>query len=92
LNNQLFSQSSRPIKDEEYQQAQAGLHLQNYSNCDGIAIAVNQPQHPWFDRRPAEDIYTGKLTNWNQVGSQFATYSRRLEEEARLSFAENVLG
>jgi len=48
-----------------------------------------QPQHPWFDRRPAEDIYTGKLTNWNQVGGPnllITPYSRRLEEGGTIEF------
>jgi len=41
LNSQLAFESSRPIKDEEYQQAQAkGFTLSSYS-YHGIAIAVN---------------------------------------------------
>lgn len=99
LNNQLdFSQSSRPIQDEEYKQAQArGFILKAIPVAiDGIAIAVNPNLNiPGLSVAQLKDIYTGKLTNWNQVGGPnlpITPYSRRLEEGGTVEFfAENVL-
>ena len=72
LNNQLaFSQSSRPLKQEEYNQAQQrGFTLKEIPVAiDGIAVAVNPDlQIPGLTITQLKDIYTGKITNWNQVG------------------------
>lgn len=99
LNNQLaFSQSSRPIKDQEYQQAEArGFTLKEIPVAiDGIAIAVNPNLNiPSLTVAQLPDIYTGKLTNWKSVGGSnlsITPYSRRLEEGGTIEFfAENVL-
>ena len=99
LNNQLaFSQSSRSIKDQEYQQAQArGFTLKEIPVAiDGIAIAVNPKLNiPGITVAQLQDIYTGKLTNWNQVGGPdlpITPYSRRLEDSGTVEFfVENVL-
>ncbi len=99
LNNQLaFSQSSRPLKDEEYQEAQVrGFSLTEIPVAiDGIAIAINPNlKITGITVAQLKDIYTGKLTNWNQVGGpdlNIAPYSRRLEEGGTIDFfAENVL-
>ncbi len=99
LNNQLaFSQSSRPIKDQEYQQAEArGFTLKEIPVAiDGIAIAVNPNLNiPGLTVAQLQDIYTGKLTNWKSVGGSnlsITPYSRRLEEGGTIEFfAENVL-
>ncbi len=100
LNNQLaFSQSSRSIKDEEYQQAQQrNFKLKEIPVAiDGIAIAINPSlniQGLTVDQ--LKDIYTGKITNWQQVGGPnlpIKAYSRRLEEGGTIEFFyENVLG
>lgn len=99
LNNQLaFAQSSRSINDREYQQAQArGFTLKEIPVAiDAIAIAV----HPTLDVAgitvaQLKEIYTGKITNWNQLGGPNLTitlYSRRIEEGGTIEFfAENVL-
>ncbi|MFE1746174.1 PstS family phosphate ABC transporter substrate-binding protein [Coleofasciculus sp. H7-2] len=100
LNNQLaFSQSSRSIKDEEYQQAQArGFTLKEIPVAiDGIALAVHPNLNiPGLTITQLKDIYTGKITNWNQVGGlnlPITPYSRRIEEGGTIEFfAENVLG
>jgi phosphate transport system substrate-binding protein len=66
-----FAQSSRPVTDQEYQQAeQRGIKLKQVSVAiDALAVAV----HPsstisGLTVDQLSDIYTGKLTNWNQVG------------------------
>ncbi|MBW4646554.1 MAG: PstS family phosphate ABC transporter substrate-binding protein [Goleter apudmare HA4340-LM2] len=100
LNNQLaFAQSSRSIKDEEYQKAQQrGFTLKEIPVAiDGIAIAVNPNLNiPGLTVTQIKDIYTGKLTNWQQVGGPnlpIKAYSRRLEDGGTVEFFyENVLG
>ncbi|AFY32377.1 PstS family phosphate ABC transporter substrate-binding protein [Calothrix sp. PCC 7507] len=100
LNNQLaFSQSSRSIKDEEYQKAQQrGFTLKEIPIAiDGIAIAVNPNLNiPGLTLTQLKDIYTGKLTNWQQVNGPnlpITPYSRRLEEGGTIEFFDqNVLG
>lgn len=99
LNNQLaFSQSSRPIKNEEYQQAQAkGFTLKEIPVAiDAIAITVNPSLNiPGLTLAQLKDIYTGKLTNWNSIGGPslpITPYSRRLAEGGTIEFfAENIL-
>ncbi len=99
LDNQLaFSQSSRPIQDEEYQKAQQrGFKLKEIPVAiDGIAIAVNPNLNvPGLTVNQLKDIYTGKTTNWQQVGGPnlpITPYSRRLEEGGTVEFFdENVL-
>ncbi|MEX0267545.1 PstS family phosphate ABC transporter substrate-binding protein [Leptolyngbyaceae cyanobacterium UHCC 1019] len=66
-----FAQSSRPVTDQEYQQAdQRGVKLKQVPVAiDALAVAV----HPSLTISGLTvdqlgDIYTGKLTNWNQVG------------------------
>lgn len=72
LNNQLaFSQSSRPLKPEEYEQAeQKGFTLQEISVAlDGLAIAVHPDlQVAGLTVAQLRDIYLGKITNWQEVG------------------------
>jgi phosphate transport system substrate-binding protein len=99
LNNQLaFSQSSRSIKDEEYQQAKArGFTLKEIPVAiDGLAIAVNPDLNiPGLTVAQLQDIYTGKTTNWKIVGGPdlpITPYSRRPEEGGTVEFfEENVL-
>jgi phosphate transport system substrate-binding protein len=99
LDNQLaFSQSSRPLKAQEYQQAaQRGFALKEIPVAiDGIAVAV----HPslklgGLTLAQLKGIYTGKMTNWQQVGGPnlpIVAYSRRLEEGGTIEFFwENIL-
>lgn len=99
LDNQLaFSQSSRSLKDEEYQKAQQrGFQLKEIPVAiDGIAIAVNPNlQIPGLTVAQLKDIYTGKLTNWQQVKGPnlpITPYSRRLDEGGTVEFFdENVM-
>jgi len=99
LNNQLaFSHASRSIKQEEYQQAQQlNITLKEIPVAiDGIAIAVNPNLNiPGLTLAQIKDIYTGKITNWKQLGGPelvIIPYSRRLEEGGTIQFfEENVL-
>jgi len=99
LDNQLaFAQSSRTIKDEEYQKAQQrGFTLKEIPVAiDGIAIAVNPHLNiPGLTLAQLKNIYTGKLTNWQQVNGPnlpITPYSRRLEDGGTIEFFdENVL-
>jgi phosphate transport system substrate-binding protein len=99
LENQLdFSQSSRPIKAEEYQEAQQkGFSLQEIPVAiDGLAIAVNPKLNiPGITVDQLRKIYTGEITNWNQVGGsdlKIAPYSRRKEDGGTVEFfVDNVL-
>jgi phosphate transport system substrate-binding protein len=100
LNNQLaFSQSSRSIKDGEYEQAkQRGFSLKEIPvGIDGIAIAVNPNlEISGLTLDQLKQIYTGKITNWQQVGGSdlaIVPYSRRLQDGGTVEFFdENVLG
>jgi phosphate transport system substrate-binding protein len=72
LENQIeFAQSSRPITPEEYAQAEKrGFKLKE------IPVAIDGPSavvHPsltvsGLTLAQYDDIFAGKLTNWNQVG------------------------
>ncbi len=100
LGNQLaFSQSSRALKPEENEQAkQLGFTLKAIPVAiDGIAIAV----HPSLNLAgltlaQLKDVYTGKITNWQQLGGPnlpITPYSRRPEDSGTIEFfEENVLG
>jgi phosphate transport system substrate-binding protein len=100
LDNQLtFSQSSRSLKDDEYQKAQQrGFQLKEIAVAiDGIAIAVHPNlQVPGLTLAQLKNIYTGKITNWQQVNGPnlpITPYSRRLEEGGTIEFFDqNVLG
>ncbi|HLO88517.1 MAG TPA: PstS family phosphate ABC transporter substrate-binding protein [Nostocaceae cyanobacterium] len=74
IENQLaFSQSSRSIKPEENATAQQkGFSLKEIPVAiDGIAIAVNPSLNlPGLTVNQIKDIYTGKITNWQQIGGE----------------------
>ncbi|MEL6458967.1 MAG: PstS family phosphate ABC transporter substrate-binding protein [Cyanobacteria bacterium J06641_2] len=98
LKNQLaFSQSSRPVKDKEYQQAQQrGFQLEEIPVAiDGIAIAVNPSLNiPGLTLNQLKDIYTGKITNWQQVGGEnqaIVPYSKISEGGTVEFFVNNIL-
>lgn len=98
LNNQLaFSQSSRSVKDKEYQQAQQrGFKLEEIPVAiDGIAIAVNSNLNiPGLTLTQLKDIYTGKITNWQEVGGEnqpIVPYSKISEGGTVEFFVNNIL-
>jgi phosphate transport system substrate-binding protein len=99
LDGQLaFSQSSRSLEDQEYQQAQQrGFGLKQIPVAlEGIAIAVH-PELPvtglTLDQLQA--VYTGKVKNWNQLGGPdlaIIPYSRRLQDGGTVEFfVSNIL-
>ncbi|MDX2216122.1 MAG: substrate-binding domain-containing protein [Oculatellaceae cyanobacterium bins.114] len=99
LDNQLaFSQSSRSLKPEEYQEAQQrGFTLQEIPVAiEGIAIAVHPSLNiPGLTITQLQGIYTGQITNWNQVGGPdlvIVPYSRRIESGGTVEFfVDNIL-
>jgi len=83
LDGQLtFAQSSRPLLDQEYNQAQQhGFRLQQIPVAmDGLAVAVNPNLNiSGLTLDQLKSIYTGKITNWKQLGGPDVTikpYSR----------------
>lgn len=99
LDDQLaFSQSSRPLKDQEHKQAQdRGYQLKQIPIAiDGIAVAVH-PELPveGITLDQLQQIYRGKITNWNQVGGPsipITPISRRPEDGGTVEFfQDNVL-
>ncbi|MDZ8081915.1 MAG: substrate-binding domain-containing protein [Nostoc sp. DcaGUA01] len=99
LEGQLtFSQSSRPIADREYQQAQQrGFSLKQIPVAlEGLAIAVHPDlQIPGLTLTQIKDIYTGQITNWKQIGGpdlKITAYSRHFEDGGTVEFfANNIL-
>lgn len=100
LENQLdFSQSSRPIEDEEYERARTrGFELREETIAiDGIAVAVNHDlEIEGITVEQLRDIYLGNITNWSQVGGPdlpITPISRDPDDGGTVSFfVENVLG
>lgn len=74
LENQLdFAQSSRSLKDEEYQKAQQkGINLKEIPVAiDGMAIAVNPDLNiPGLTVEQFCNIYLGKINNWSEIGGE----------------------
>jgi phosphate transport system substrate-binding protein len=99
LDNQLaFSQSSRSVKPEEYQLAeQKGFKLKEIPVAiDGIALVVNPKLNiSGLTIAQIKDIYTGKVTNWKELGGNdlaIIPYSRRLSDGGTIEFFyENIL-
>lgn len=100
LNGQLsFSQSSRPLREKEYAQAQQrGYSLKQIPIAiDGIAISVHPDlKIPGLTVEQLKKIYTGKIVNWKEVGGAdipIIPYSRKEEEGGTVSFfVNNVMG
>ncbi|MBV8886511.1 MAG: PstS family phosphate ABC transporter substrate-binding protein [Chroococcidiopsidaceae cyanobacterium CP_BM_RX_35] len=66
-----FAQSSRPVKNEEFNQAKArSFSLQQISVAiDGIAFYVNpQLNIRGLNLSQIKEIFTGKVTNWKAIG------------------------
>ena len=99
IDNQLsFSQSSRSVKGDENQKAQQkGFSLKEIPVAiDGIAIAVNPKLNiPGLTITQIKGIYTGRITNWQEVGGvnlPITSYSRSKEASGTVEFfIENVL-
>ncbi len=66
-----FSESSRPLKIKEYDEAkQRGFALEQVTIAiDGIAVAVNPNLNlPGLSVQQLQAIYTGQVTNWSELG------------------------
>ncbi len=94
-----FAQSSRGLRDEELSRAQAkGFKLQQTPVAiDGLAVAVNPNLNiPGLTIDQLRSIYTGKVTNWQQLGGAniaIAPYSRPVNDGGTVElFVQDVLG
>ncbi|MDJ0717535.1 MAG: PstS family phosphate ABC transporter substrate-binding protein [Prochloraceae cyanobacterium] len=93
LHNELvFAQSSRPLSLLEYSQAkERGFTLQQIPVAiDGIVFAVNPNLNiPGLTLNQLRDIYTGKITNWKQVGGpdlEITMYSKSTKVSGTAQF------
>ncbi len=92
-----IANASRKIKAEEIEQAQKnGIEPVEFTIArDAIAIIVN-PENP-VDRLTlpqVSDIYSGKITNWQEVGGEdrpIVRLSRETNSGTHVYFLENVL-
>jgi phosphate transport system substrate-binding protein len=94
-----IAQSSRPLTDQELNRAkQRGFSLsQTPVAIDGLAVAVNpQLNIPGLTTDQLKSIYTGKITNWQQVGGPnlpVKPYSRRISDGGTVElFVQDILG
>ncbi|MCC5657350.1 substrate-binding domain-containing protein [Nostoc sp. XA010] len=90
-----FAQSSRPLTDEEQAIAkERGFTLeQRQVGMDGVAVVVNPSLNvPGLTVDQLQQIYLGKITNWNQVGGPnlpITPLSQRPEDADTVIFPSN---
>ncbi len=89
--------ASRDMKEKEYQlAAHKGLDVKRHSVAlDGIAVYLNE-NNPVNDLTKAQlkGIYTGKITNWKDVGgkdAQIILYGRENNSGTYAFFREHIL-
>lgn len=89
--------SSRKMKDKEIKQAEAaGIEPKECTIAlDGLAVVVN-PANPVSNLTIDQlaDIFTGKITNWKDVGgvnSEIVILSREVNSGTHVYFKEHVL-
>ena len=92
-----LANASRKIKDEEISEAQAnGVNpVEHIIARDAIAVIVN-PNNPVskLTLQQISDIYSGKYTNWNEVGGEdrpIVRLSRETNSGTHVYFLETVL-
>ena len=92
-----IAQSSRPMEAEELElAAEKGLSPQEtLVGLDGIAVVVH-PDNPVSELTLDQlaDIFTGRITNWNQIGghdSKILLLSREVNSGTHVYFKEHVL-
>jgi phosphate transport system substrate-binding protein len=92
-----IANASRQIKTEEIQQAKKnGVNPVEYVVArDAIAIIVN-PQNPvtQLTIQQLSDIYSGKISNWKEVGGEnrvIVRLSRETNSGTHVFFLENVI-
>lgn len=92
-----IAQSSRAMKNEEMDQAKAnGFELKEIvAGRDGIAIAVHKSNEiETLTMANLKDIFTGKITNWKELGgndAEISLYSRESNSGTYAFFKEFVL-
>jgi len=70
-----IGQSSRPVKDKEIKTAlEKGVNIKaNVVALDGIAVIVHPSNKvSALTKQQVKDIYTGKISNWSQLGGSNA--------------------
>jgi phosphate transport system substrate-binding protein len=94
-----FAQSSRPLNDREKSIAQQrGLALEQIPIAiDGLAVAVNPKLNiPGLTLDQLKSIYTGKVTNWKELGGPdvpLKAFSRRISDGGTVEqFVQDILG
>ncbi len=94
-----FAQSSRPITDKELERAQKrGFSLKQIPVAiDGLAIAVHPDlKIPGLTINQLRSIYTGKTTNWSELGGAnipIRAYSRPVNDGGTVEmFVQDILG
>jgi phosphate transport system substrate-binding protein len=98
INNTVdIANASRKIKDEELAEAQAkGVNpVEHIIARDAIAVIVN-PENPVNELtlKQISDIYSGKITNWKDVGGDdrpIVKLSRETNSGTHVYFLETVL-
>lgn len=92
-----IANASRDMKEEEIAAAQAnGIDPVEFAVArDAIAVVVN-PSNPVerLTLRQISDIYTGRITNWRQVGGEnrpIVLLSRESNSGTYVYFLENVI-
>lgn len=92
-----IANASRQIKDEEIAEAQSkGVDpVEHIIARDAIAVIVN-PENPVSELtlRQISDIYSGKITNWTEVGGEdrpIVKLSRETNSGTHVYFLETVL-
>ncbi|MGK7916273.1 MAG: substrate-binding domain-containing protein [Prochloraceae cyanobacterium] len=90
-----IAQTSRPLKPKEYRSAEDTRFKikQIPVAIDGIAFAVNHNlKIPGLTLAQLRDIYTGKITNWQQVGGpnlEIIPYSKAAQVSGTAEFFVN---
>lgn len=98
INNTVdLANASRKIKDEEIAEAQSeGVNpVEHIIARDAIAVIVNQ-ENPVGELtlQQISDIYSGKITNWSEVGGEdrpIVKLSRETNSGTHVYFLETVL-
>jgi phosphate transport system substrate-binding protein len=92
-------EASRTMKDKEKEQvlARHGKAVKEIPVAmDGVAVYVHQSSHiQSFTQEQLKDIYTGKTTNWRDLGGpdgKIVAYSRENNSGTYVFFKEHVLG
>jgi len=91
-------EASRPMKNAEKEQVKArrGKEVNEIPVAlDGVAVYVHHSNPiPFLTQAQLKDIFTGKVTNWNEVGGpagKIVVYSRENNSGTYVFFKEHVL-